>query len=504
MEVEGSGVAHSEENKDLPEKKMRRRFKTPSQLQGLEDFYNEHKYPTESMKAELAEKLGLTEKQVSGWFCHRRLKDKRLSTGRQDLSSGVIQDRGSGLRQDSCGSTKQGEHVIPDLKEVESRRLSGEDRLALGQNYELKRHYDIVAKDDTSSESDSDLNENAYPQSRDLMDVEIAEYVPPNEIISRSRGRMGPSGYLKIKGQTENAAITAVKRQLGRHYKEDGPPLGVEFDALPPGAFESPPVKATPYQAYRGTEQVSSGSVDLHRQPGSNMVRNLDPFVEPTDMRPLTGSEKENKACRYPPKQKPSMPDHENPFLGKKSPSVVGEYPVTESSVFNGNIRHNSKSKHGPQGVRPVGFSDPRFRPSGGRIGSELPKPVMHQYGDVKPKVFRKRELEAKPSILTAAPKDSFHSGARLLSNKMAEDEDLYEEIRATRDNHDSIRAKMRPTNEPRVYNRGRDGLLQLGYTTKSPLHNLPPFPKQMRGSAAEVPSSFSEDETADTSSSVD
>ncbi|KAL4305003.1 hypothetical protein AHAS_Ahas16G0034800 [Arachis hypogaea] len=62
----------------------------------LEKFYNEHKYPTEEMKQDLAEELGLTEKQISGWFCH---------------ISG---------RQDSCGSSKHGDYRYVDPKEVES------------------------------------------------------------------------------------------------------------------------------------------------------------------------------------------------------------------------------------------------------------------------------------------------------------------------------------------------------------------------------------------------
>ncbi|KAG5068156.1 hypothetical protein JHK85_000533 [Glycine max] len=88
-----------------------------------------HKYPTEEMKLVLAEELGLTEKQISGWFCHKRLKYKRLmkdevvANGRQDCSSGVIQDRGSGLGQDSCGSSKHADHRYLDSKEVESHGL---------------------------------------------------------------------------------------------------------------------------------------------------------------------------------------------------------------------------------------------------------------------------------------------------------------------------------------------------------------------------------------------
>ncbi|QHO53317.1 uncharacterized protein DS421_2g46870 [Arachis hypogaea] len=44
----------------------------------LAEGEREHKYPMEEMKQDLAEELGLTKKQISGWFCHKRLKDKRL------------------------------------------------------------------------------------------------------------------------------------------------------------------------------------------------------------------------------------------------------------------------------------------------------------------------------------------------------------------------------------------------------------------------------------------
>jgi hypothetical protein len=37
--------------------------------------------------------------------------------------------------------------------------------------------------------------------------------------------------------KAEAAAIAAVEAQLGEPLREDGPPLGVEFDPLPPGAF---------------------------------------------------------------------------------------------------------------------------------------------------------------------------------------------------------------------------------------------------------------------------
>lgn len=208
------------------------------------------------MKAELAESIGLTEKQVSGWFCHRRLKDKKLPNdevgphGKQERSSGVIQDRGSGFRQDSCGSTKQGDTKQYDLKEVESRRLTTECFLPTEVRFDHQSQHNSIMdmdaddhddddNDDTSSGSSSPLQDTFHPHNVDRLSTLASKYPTHNDLKS-VKGRAGPSGYLKVKGHVENEAITTVKRQLGRNYKEDGPPLGIEFDPLPPAAFENP------------------------------------------------------------------------------------------------------------------------------------------------------------------------------------------------------------------------------------------------------------------------
>lgn len=215
-------------------------------------LFPEHKYPTEEMKAELAEKLRLTEKQISGWFCHRRLKDKRLmkdeavANGRQDRSSGVIQDRGSGLGQDSCGSSKHADYRYLDAKEVESHDFYNNEISVADMTHRHRSHYpeNVSVVDDTSSESSSFLQERAFAQGQDPYDMEPSRHLTPNGALPplNPKGAVNlgykPSGYLKVKGEIEHAAITAVKKQLGRHYEEDGPLLGVEFDPLPPGAFE--------------------------------------------------------------------------------------------------------------------------------------------------------------------------------------------------------------------------------------------------------------------------
>lgn len=274
---------HSEDDKALVEKNKKRTVKTRAQVEALEKFYNgifvllysyydlscsslfflwlncyisfvslfspEHKYPSESMKMQVAESIGLTEKQVSGWFCHRRLKDKKLingencATGRPDRSSGVIQDRGSGHKQDSCGSTKQGDDRNCETREVESGRLTAKEFSAADLTYERGSHYagNYNRTDDASSGSSSSLRNMSNNQNGAPLDAAISRHLIP-KFPSEGKGvkpRPGPSGYLKVKGQVENASITAVKRQLGKNYREDGPPLGIEFDPLPPGAFES-------------------------------------------------------------------------------------------------------------------------------------------------------------------------------------------------------------------------------------------------------------------------
>ncbi|XP_027344325.1 uncharacterized protein LOC113856604 isoform X3 [Abrus precatorius] len=241
----------SEEVKLSMEKNKKRRLKTPAQVMALEKFYNDHKYPTEEMKSTLADELELTEKQVSGWFCHRRLKDKRLlndevgANGRQDRSSGVIQDRGSGLGQDSCGSTKHCDYRFLDPKEVESRDIYNTEFSAVDMTYGQRTHYpeDDSATDNKSFESSLSLQE-WFPQEQDPYDMGPSRFPipsgplpPPNPKVAKNMGNK-PSGYLKVKGEMEHAAITSVKKQLGKHYRENGPLLTVEFDTIPLGAFE--------------------------------------------------------------------------------------------------------------------------------------------------------------------------------------------------------------------------------------------------------------------------
>lgn len=492
MEWEDLNEVQHDEDKALPEKNKKRRFKTPAQLQALEEFYDEHKYPTEPMKAELAVKLGLTEKQVSGWFCHRRLKDKRIlidAPGKQDLSSGVIQDRGSGLKQDSCSSTKQGDYRLADLREVESQRFSRDELPVAELNYEQRRVYNGAEMGNTSSESNSGLQKSSHPQNRKRSDVGATEYQAPNGFIPKRRG---PSGYLKIKGQAENSAITAVKRQLGQHYREDGPPLGIDFDPLPPGAFESPSKNAINdgYGVPEASVPSSHDMLGIHKRPGNNNTRKQDMYVETADRRPFHKVDEGDFSYRQP-KQKPSFPSQNRAFpSGQKSSLGIDTYSARETSDYDASKNLIIQRKHD--------------RPA--RLTSGTVEAWSSGYDNLNPKVVRRKE---RSDVRSAAPlvrhKDSLNLEDRVPSSRILEDKELYVERWPMGELHDSARLKLRSTNDPVVRKRGREEhLLAIDYAKRTSTQELPQWSRQLKGSTMEVPSSFSEDETAETSSSMD
>lgn len=217
-----------------------------------------NKYPTEEIKLGLAQQLGLTEKQVTNWFSNRRVRDKRAQLkdeeygdARQNLLDGVIlRDLGSGFGQDSYGSTKLGNSGPPiDSRDVESQSLHGQDSPSADLTYDLKSCHpgNMGVTDDMSSDSSSALHERCYSQGMDKYDVWSSRFITLHGVgtpassntIGDMRINYKPAGYLKVRGEIENATVTAVKRRLGWHYREDGPPLGIEFQPLPPGAFES-------------------------------------------------------------------------------------------------------------------------------------------------------------------------------------------------------------------------------------------------------------------------
>ncbi|GER48309.1 homeodomain-like superfamily protein [Striga asiatica] len=509
---------HSEDDKALLEKNKKRIVKTRAQVEALEKFYNEHKYPTEAMKQQVAESIGLTEKQVSGWFCHRRLKDKKVineekhATGviRQDRSSGVIQDRGSGLRQDSCGSTKQGDDLNLDMREVESERLTAKEFSNADLTYEHGSHHagNYNHVDRLSSGSSSSMSNH---QERVPLDAVTSRYQVPkfHTGAEHEKARHGPAGYLKVKGRAENGAITAVKRQLGKHYREDGPPLGVEFDALPPGAFESATGEPDEENYYDG-EDVLPASTDV-----SEMQQNPN-ISKGREFKPSMAFENPNVGRAY------DIHDTHTHHKFRQPPSMStdGIYYPRSTSVIE-TRRSESMNEYGVrvgsrvEVMRSDSFTgNSNLQPSGGKVRKERMESQFCKYSDVGPKVSIRETMENEFSNMTEKGNEYYGSGERGMPRQIVkvrlgidakvalkDGKMMYSNRRMIDENPVTVPFK----NDLAAPKRMREEFPQQQYQKRSSFVDDQPHKYQVVRSRTEMPTSFSEDEeSVETSSSVD
>ncbi|XP_010455984.1 PREDICTED: uncharacterized protein LOC104737481 [Camelina sativa] len=504
-----SGEAPADGDKASTENSKKRKLKTPIQVMTLENFYNEHKYPTEEMKGKLAEEIGLTEKQVSGWFCHRRLKDKRsvkedgTNIGSQDRSSVVLQDRGSGLRQDSCGSTKQTDYWNPKPREVESQRL-----------YEGSYMGNADGEDSTSSERSSSLHKNFVSSKDGIRDVESSIYVTHNDVIQhpqlmRSYGYNKPSGYLKVKRESENVSITAVKRQLGRQYQTDGPPLGIQFDPLPPGAFEPQTNAIVQEPIYVGNQRrphpphLLGTRKSFNPGPSYELARKLKMHSPDPD-----SEEEEEDDDNIMIGMEPGLRDRKSlgePRLKSPSPSFYNTVPNHKpfQETFKGSPRelpvtNNKKgrisSKSWAEGSRNNMIANFHNLP-----GSNTETNQTHNYDK---KIFngghKTGYLTKSSKLLPPSRSRSPDSIDRGPSSVMVG------KFHGERNQTKTHREKLHSTDEPLVTKQVEDDYLQQDYAPKSSYSEILEREGQINRSGVELPSSLSgdDDETDESSSS--
>ncbi|GMI74289.1 hypothetical protein like AT4G03250 [Hibiscus trionum] len=496
------GEVQTEENKVSPDVNKKRTVKTPAQVMALEKFYKELRFPSDEMKAQIALQVGLTEKQISSWFCHRRLKDKRRdehANGRLDHSSGVIQDRGSGLMQDSSGSIKERDFRNIDPREVESGRISSQEFLADRRSHQ--NPYD-AHMEDTSSESSSSLQDMCFSESQDPHDMPTSTKLrqngatfPINTNTRMAKNKVyKPSGYLKVKGESENPAITAVKRQLGRYYLEDGPLLAIEFDPPPNGTFEFPSSKPVcePVDAGDPQQLHSSRIAGVIKQPNLNIVDEVrnsklssqDSYMENATFKTVYGSEGPNKKSRQQLKYKSSFLSS-NSFPGQNSSSDIHKGSAEKDGVIDCK-RSRMNSKLAAERMRPDSFSN-HPDPNGGKIDDERENPCLrdddnHTYESLK-KENPSKSLGTERGQSARTGKAEKLGGKRKLKKEYP------------------VRVKIDPTNELRVVKQVDAEFLQQAVSNASHARS-PVLTNPTKRPAMDVPSSFSEDETAETSSS--
>ncbi|CAL9187124.1 unnamed protein product [Musa hybrid cultivar] len=206
--MEAGGGDQEKPTPESGDKPPKRKMKTPYQLEILEKAYAVDTHPSETLRAEMSVKTGLSDRQLQMWFCHRRLKDRKLPPTRRqrrdeeslpltppppvlppqnDMPSS--ESGGVGLSSSPYGSSVESRRAVSRAAAVVSR--IGADMSAVGRQY-----YDPV--------------------------------LPP------------PPTHLNRLTMAELRILASVESQLGEPLRQDGPGLGVEFDPLPPGAFGAP------------------------------------------------------------------------------------------------------------------------------------------------------------------------------------------------------------------------------------------------------------------------
>lgn len=145
-------------------------------------------YPSEATRVELSKRLGLSDRQLQMWFCHRRLKDKKEGVEKKALAAPVA-------RKGLLGSSRD------ELKVAEPG-------------------------------SDGGLGSMSRSRSGSGQRRDSSQFFDDNDDVSLVR--RSPRSVMKQR------VITCVEAQLREPLREDGPILGIDFDELPPGAFGAP------------------------------------------------------------------------------------------------------------------------------------------------------------------------------------------------------------------------------------------------------------------------
>ncbi|XWS36650.1 hypothetical protein CRYUN_Cryun20dG0103400 [Craigia yunnanensis] len=158
--------------------------KSSFQIQALESFYKDKKYPTQREMEGYAAALGLTLNQVKGWFVENRRRDKR--------DTGIILPVHSMKR-------------LPASKERNAAGLSEARKNPKGQDLLVHNRSKSVAVLYSRYRSTSLVGENMFGKKKKKM-------LLPQDLLS-------PQYILK------------------KVFRKDGPPLGVKFDSLPSQAF---------------------------------------------------------------------------------------------------------------------------------------------------------------------------------------------------------------------------------------------------------------------------
>lgn len=161
-------------------------------------------YPSETLRAELSGQLGLSDRQLQMWFCHRRLKVRKtppVKRPKKDASPAAAMGSSGGVGDEMVAGEGGNEHM--------SGSSSGSSPFGHGESQQRAVVHRTAAIGLAIARINTDM-------------PAMKRYYEPPQSISELR------------------EISFVEAQLGESLREYGPILGMEFDPLPPGAFGTP------------------------------------------------------------------------------------------------------------------------------------------------------------------------------------------------------------------------------------------------------------------------
>lgn len=377
------------------EAKPKRKMKSAAQLEVLERTYLMETYPSESLRADLSVKLGLTDRQLQMWFCHRRLKDRKI--------------------QQQPQSQTNSQPLTKKLKK-ENQTVVG------GVGYD-----DVMGHDGGASRSGSGSGSSPFE---------------PRRVVARANAAVSRIGadmqtvkkyYEPAQSSLELRAIAFVEAQLGEPVREDGPILGMEFDSLPPGAFGAP-IDLTTQQAQAGRSY--DGKVyerrDTKPMKTPSQMPNVEHSYVPTSSsgkRKLTAGSNHvahpQTSGRAPREYQflPEQPSVRSENYGRADPSQYYNTPLDAqtgrvSSFSTGSPYHHGREHltagYGFQGQVPSGS----VLPQQGRGGHVLPS-ASGEYDSPHRSPFTNIGVDAQVGVNSAVGlENSFLSSDRRLSQE--------------------------------------------------------------------------------------
>ncbi|KAJ0961479.1 hypothetical protein J5N97_001983 [Dioscorea zingiberensis] len=276
--------SHDNESKDYGTKR-----KTPVQLQSLENFYSEDKYPTKNDMEEYAATLKLTYHQIRGWFIERRRRERKQHSPRNTQGSDRTRESGCSTmtrsRNGTDDNTTVGHSRIRALTQLEQgaslcsrpiqsirdRKKLKNDRYAnqkgkppsqAKRKRKLLSHqqaYLSSSKHDWTQNTESALfkmQKYAKASKRQHINMEDGPDFQRHHGKNRTSRR---NNFAQNNDFIRPRVLFSKDYILRKVFRKDGPPLGIKFDPLPGNAFRN----------CTGTENLSivcQGDQSIHQR----------------------------------------------------------------------------------------------------------------------------------------------------------------------------------------------------------------------------------------------